>query len=100
MLLLVVHWFLFVPFFVILPLGIFLISNPYEIFYYYVVGAFLVVSLIITGMGMFVHLVLNLSSMTLRSLLVLSRMEEWMKGKLIVRNSDKILAIWRVFEDF
>jgi hypothetical protein len=38
--------------------------------------------------------------MTLRSLLVLSRMEEWMKGKLIVRNSDKILAIWRVFEDF
>jgi len=100
LLLVVLHWLLFVPFFVVLPLGFLLLPDPYDFFYYYVVCAFIVISLIITAIGIFIHLILNLSSTTLRSLLVLSHMDEWMKKKLIAPNPDKILAIWQVFEDY
>lgn len=96
----VMHWLIFVPFFLVLPIGILLLASPYDFYYYYILGSFMMISIAITAIGILVHIVLNLSRNTLRSLVVLSRMEEWMRSKLIVINTDKILAIWQVFEDF
>jgi hypothetical protein len=75
-----VYWIVFIPFFVILPIGFIISSDKNTFFYYYAVAGFIFLSIVVMFIGGVVHLVLNLSSATIKSLFVLNRMEEWMKA--------------------